>query len=580
MNAWHLKGNLTFSVGQFSSAGVKADNEDAIGIRIPEGVLLSTKGAAAIIADGVSAAEAGKEASETCVRNFLVDYFSTPDTWTVKKSTSQVLIALNRWLYSRGREFHEAKKGYVSTFSCIIFKSHAAHIFHVGDSRIYRFRNGKLEQLTRDHRTFISEQDSYLVRAMGLDVSLDVDCSLHDLEVGDIFLLTTDGMHDFLTPAEIGDALTPTTDNYDATCNKLAELALKNNSDDNISCQIIRVNSLPEENIEDATQKLTALPFPPPLDVGKIIDGYRVEKEIHASSRSQVYLVTDIETGERFCMKTPSVNFEDNTAYIERFVLESWIGRRIHNNHVVKIINPNKPKKFLYYLMAYIDGITLAQWIKENPNPPVQNVIYIAEQIVKGLRAFHRRETLHQDIRPANIMIDRNGEVKIIDFGACLVKGIAEISTPIQRDAVLGTAEYSAPEHVLGATCSEQSDIFSLAVVIFEMLTGEQPFKGKLSQCRTPRAYLSTQYVPAYELNPLVPFWIDAAIKKGLRYDSERRHADVSEFLHELLQPNPKYKQQYRSILSNKKPQRVWQIISGLLFTALCVVSYLLWKKM
>lgn len=579
MNAWHLKGNLTFSVGQYSSAGVKADNEDAIGIRIPEGVLLSTKGAAAIIADGVSAAEAGKEASETCVRNFLVDYFSTPDTWTVKKSTSQVLIALNRWLYSRGREFNEAKKGYVSTFSCIIFKSQAAHIFHVGDSRIYRFRNGKLEQLTRDHRTHISEQESYLVRAMGLDVSLDVDCGLQDIEVGDIFLLSTDGLHDFVSQTEIISSLSQLGDNYDVACEQLAQLALNNKSDDNISCQIIRVNSLPEENIEDATQKLTALPFPPNLDVGKIIDGYRIEKELHASSRSQVYLVSDVETDERFCMKTPSINFEDNTAYIERFVMEGWIGSRIHNNHVVKIINPNKPKTYLYYLMAYIDGITLSQWIKENPNPPVQNVTYIAEQIVKGLRAFHRRETLHQDIRPANIMIDRNGEVKIIDFGACLVKGIVEIATSIQRDNVLGTAEYSAPEHVLEATCSEQSDIFSLAVVVFEMLTGAQPFKGKLSQCRSPRAYLNTQYVPAYELNPLVPFWIDAAIKKGLRYDPARRHEDVSEFLHELMQPNPKYKQQYRSILSEKKPQRVWQYLSAALFTALCVVTYLLVHK-
>jgi serine/threonine protein phosphatase PrpC len=382
MNVWHLKGNLTFSVGQYSTAGIKADNEDAIGIRIPEGVLLSTKGAAAIIADGVSAAEAGKEASETCVRNFLVDYFSTPDTWTVKKSTSQVLIALNRWLYSRGREFHEAKKGYVSTFSCIIFKSHAAHIFHVGDSRIYRFRGGKLEQLTRDHRTVISEQESYLVRAMGLDVSLDVDCSIHDIEVGDTFLLTTDGLHDFVSQADMINILAQVQENYDEACVHLAQAALKNNSDDNISCQIIRVNSLPEQNIEDATQKLTALPFPPNLDVGKVIDGYRIEKELHASSRSQVYLVSDVETGGRFCMKTPSVNFEDNAAYIERFVMESWIGSRIHNHHVVKIINPNKPKTYLYYLMAYIDGITLAQWIKENPNPPVQNVTYIIEQVV------------------------------------------------------------------------------------------------------------------------------------------------------------------------------------------------------
>lgn len=164
-----------FFVGQYSCPGLKIDNEDAIGIRLPEGILLSTKGAAAVIADGVSAAEAGKEASETCVRSFLGDYFSTPDTWTVKKSTSQVLIAPNRWLYSRGREFHHGKKGYVSTLSCIIFKSHTAHIFHVGDSRIYRYRQGKLDQLTRDHRTDINDTDSYLVRAMGLDVSLDVD---------------------------------------------------------------------------------------------------------------------------------------------------------------------------------------------------------------------------------------------------------------------------------------------------------------------------------------------------------------------------------------------------------------------
>lgn len=579
MDAWHLKGNLSFSVGQYTSAGRKADNDDAIGIRIPEGTLLSTKGAAAIIADGVSAAEAGKEASETCVRNFLVDYFSTPDTWTVKKSTSQVLIALNRWLYSRGLAFREAQKGYVSTFSGVIFKSHTAHIFHVGDSRIYRLREGKLEQITRDHRTIISEKESYLVRAMGLDVSLDVDCSTVELEVGDVFLLSTDGIHEFISLKDIIAALINVRDNYDEACQRLAQKALDNNSDDNLSCQIIRINSLPDQNIEDATQKLTALPFPPPLDVGKVIDGFRVEKELHANSRSQVYLVTDVATGEPYCMKTPSVNFEDDAAYIERFVMESWIGSRIHNHHVLKIHTPNRPKTCLYYLMHYVQGITLTQWIKENPNPPVQNVIYIVEQIVKGLRAFHRRETLHQDIRPANIMIDRNGEVTIIDFGSCLVKGVAEIASPIKRDNVLGTAEYSAPEHVLGGHCSEQSDIFSLAVVVFEMLTGKQPFKGKLSQCRSERAYLNTEYVPAYELNPLVPFWIDAAIKKGLRYNPERRYADVSEFLHELQQPNPKYKAQYRSILSDKKPETPWQLLSLVLGIGLCVMTYLYLKK-
>ncbi|UUA71268.1 bifunctional protein-serine/threonine kinase/phosphatase [Cellvibrio sp. QJXJ] len=574
MDQWHLGSKLAFTLGQASTAGIKAQNEDAIGMRIPEGMLLDTKGAVAIIADGVSAAEAGKEASETCVRNFLADYFSTPDTWTVKKSTTQVLVALNRWLFSRGQHFRDAQKGFVSTLSCIIFKSHSAHIFHVGDSRIYRFRAGVLEQLTRDHRTVINAEQSYLVRAMGLDVSLDVDCKTIDLEEKDIFLLSTDGLHDFVSDEQLCHFLQAGGDDYELLSQQLLALAAANQSDDNISCQLLRIDSLPAQNINDACQKLGALPFPPHLTSGMEIDGYRVEKELHASSRSQVYLVRDLESNQLLCMKTPSINFCDDPAYIERFILEAWIGSRIHNAHVVKVIAPNKPKSCLYYLMEYIDGETLNHWIKKNPLPSVQTVIYMVEQICKGLRAFHRRETLHQDLRPANIMVDRHGEIKIIDFGSCLVKGIAEISSPIARENILGTAEYSAPETILAGKSDEKSDVFSLAVIVFEMLTGSAPFDGKLANCRTERAYLNTRYTSTYELNPLVPFWVDGAIRKGLRYDLERRHADVSEFLHELQHPNPKYKQHYRALLLEKNPLRFWQGLSAILFVALCVSFY------
>lgn len=574
MDQWHLGSKLAFTLGQASTAGIKVQNEDAIGMRIPEGMLLDTKGAVAIIADGVSAAEAGKEASETCVRNFLADYFSTPDTWTVKKSTTQVLVALNRWLFSRGQHFRDAQKGFVSTLSCIIFKSHSAHIFHVGDSRIYRFRAGVLEKLTRDHRTVINAEQSYLVRAMGLDVSLDVDCKTIDLEEKDIFLLSTDGLHDFVSDEQLSHFLQAGGDDYELLSQQLLALAAANQSDDNISCQLLRIDSLPAQNINDACQKLGALPFPPHLTSGMEIDGYRVEKELHASSRSQVYLVRDLESNQLLCMKTPSINFCDDPAYIERFILEAWIGSRIHNAHVVKVIAPNKPKSCLYYLMEYIDGETLNHWIKKNPLPSVQTVIYMVEQICKGLRAFHRRETLHQDLRPANIMVDRHGEIKIIDFGSCLVKGIAEISSPIARENILGTAEYSAPETILAGKSDEKSDVFSLAVIVFEMLTGSAPFDGKLANCRTERAYLNTRYTSTYELNPLVPFWVDGAIRKGLRYDLERRHADVSEFLHELQHPNPKYKQHYRALLLEKNPLRFWQGLSAILFVALCVSFY------
>ncbi len=570
MTEWHLGGELNFTVGQCSEAGVKADNEDAIGIRIPKGNLLSTKGAVAVIADGVSAAEAGKEASETCVNNFLSDYYSTPDTWTVKNSAAKVLVALNRWLFGQGRHFTDANKGFISTFSCVIFKSHAAYLFHVGDTRIYRLRNGDLEQLTRDHSTFINSEQSYLSRAMGLDVSLDVDCRSIDVELNDIFFLSTDGIHDFLKPADLRNHLVSAADkksdeDFEQCCKSIIKQALDNNSNDNVSCQILRVDSLPQQNINDVYQKLTELPFPPNLDVGMTLDGFKIEKELHSSNRSQVYLVTDVESSVRYCMKTPSVNYEDDASYIERFAMESWIGGRINNGHVVKVVEFDRRKSCLYYLTEYIDGMTLGQWIKENPKPPIQEVVFLLDQIAKGLRAFHRKETLHQDIKPDNIVIDKNGVVKIIDFGACLVAGVAEISTLIERDYILGTASYSAPEHMLSHKSSYQADIFSLAVICFEMLTGELPFSGKLEKCKSKQDFLNTQYTPSYHLNPLVPVWVDGAIRKSLRFLPERRHYEVSEFIHELKNPNHKYTEKRFQPMMEKNPLLFWKCLTGVL---------------
>lgn len=583
MSEWHLHADAKFTVGQRSEAGVKPENEDAIGIRIPEGPLLSNKGAVAIIADGVSAAEAGKEASETCVRNFLYDYYSTPETWGVKKSTTKVLTALNRWLYGQGRHFIDAGKGYVSTLSCIIFKSQTATIFHVGDSRIYRLRGNEFEQLTRDHTTYISDSQSYLARAMGLDVNLDVDCRVLDVEAGDLFLLSTDGIHDFVKSKDLRAVMEaahahqskdPEHNSLEDYCQQLIEFALENNSNDNLSCQLVRVDALPQQDVNDVTQKLTELPFPPYLEEGMILDGYKIEKELHASNRSQLYRVRDTETDKVLTMKTPSVNYEDDPAYIERFVMESWIGSRIQNPHVVKVVESTRRKSCLYYLTEYVEGITLERWINEHPKPHIEEVLYIFEQVIKGVRAFHRRETLHQDLKPGNIMLDRNGEAKIIDFGSCHAKGIAEITSPIEQDGILGTAGYSSPETVLEFKSSIRSEVFSLGVILYEMLSGTEPYNGKLNHCRTKQSYSKLRYTPTYELNPLVPFWIDGAIQKAMSLDPMDRHQDVSELLYEVQHPNPNYKKQNKAALIEKNPVVFWQVLSLVLFIAFCVALY------
>ncbi|WP_101758846.1 bifunctional protein-serine/threonine kinase/phosphatase [Oceanicoccus sp. KOV_DT_Chl] len=572
----HLQSLLQLSVGQATNAGVKSVNEDSIGIRIPDGSLLTTKGAVALIADGVSAAEGGREASETCVQNFLTDYFSTPESWTVKKSAQRVLTALNRWLYGQSQRFSGEHKGYLTTLSCMVFKSHNAHIFHVGDSRIYRFRNGAIEQLTRDHALAISAKQTYLTRAMGLDVKLDVDYRSVNLELGDIYILTTDGIHDFVSDKKLIAIINDNPDDYEDACQKILALARASHSDDNLSCQIVRVDNLPKQEVNDVVSKLTALPFPPFLSVGSVIDGLTVVRELYASTRSQLYLVADEASGKQYCMKTPSVNFEDDPAYIERFVMESWIGSRINNVHVVKVVDRQQRKSCLYYLTEYISGLTLTQWMKENPKPPVEEVVYLVGQIAKGIRAFHRRETLHQDIKPDNIIIDKNGVVKILDFGSCHVAGIAEIDNPLQQDIALGTASYSAPEHILKKSPTYQADTFSLAVISYEMLTGQLPFSGKLESCKTSQDFLNTKYTPSYQLNPLVPVWIDGALKKSLRFSPERRHQDIPEFIHELQHPNEKYLAIGFRPLVEKDPVLFWKLVAGILLVTQLVTGYFL----
>lgn len=561
----HLDGRLRVTAGQVSDAGAKQVNEDCMGLRVPSDPLLTTKGIAAVIADGVSSAEAGREASESCVQSFLSDYFATPDSWTVKTSSQKVLTALNRWLYARGHDYSAPHRGYVTTLSILVAKSRTAHLFHVGDTRIQRWRGGALEALTRDHATRISESDTYLTRAMGMDVRLDIDYRTEEIEAGDCFLLTTDGIHDFVDEETLRAHMTRAAeaavdgDGLEKIGRELIDLALSAGSQDNLTCQILRIDALPPSNAEDLYRRLSELPFPPPLLPGMKIDGYRVEEEIHASSRSQLYRVREESSGRQLVMKTPSSNFEDDPAYIERFVTEPWIGSRVDSPHIVKVVPVEHGQSFLYYLQEYIEGRTLADWIRDEPEREIAAVVDILEQIAKGLRAFHRREMLHQDLKPANVLIGNDGHVRIVDFGSCFVAGIDEIAAPITRDLVLGTASYAAPELRSGRNAGVRSEIFSLGSVAYELFTGHLPYGEKIETAATPRSFERLEYVPSYHHNPMIPVWIDGALRTAVRVDPARRYGEISELLYDLKHPNAVFTSQAPVPLVERDPLLFWK---------------------
>src|SRR3982751_5328739 len=169
---------LQISIGQHSDKGRKQTNQDFHGALIPGEPLLSLNGIAIALADGISSSNVSHVASESAVKSFLTDYYCTSESWSVKTSAQRVLAATNLWLHSQTRRSqysYDRDKGYVCTLSAMVIKSTTAHIFHVGDSRIYRLRGKTLEQLSTDHRVWIAQGQSYLGRALGFKPQLEID---------------------------------------------------------------------------------------------------------------------------------------------------------------------------------------------------------------------------------------------------------------------------------------------------------------------------------------------------------------------------------------------------------------------
>jgi len=559
-----MKNQLEVTIGQYSDKGRKEINQDFHDIRIPNEPQLTNKGIAIAIADGISSSQVSKIASKVSVTSFLTDYFSTPEPWSVKKSAERVLNATNSWLYSQSRQSqyrYDKDKGYVCTFSAMVIRSTTAYIFHVGDTRIYRLRDNTLEQLTEDHRLWVSKEQSYLSRALGIDSKINTDYEALQVEEDDVFFYMTDGVYEHVSDELLIDSIDK-YDDFDIAAKAIVDLAYNEGSTDNLTVQIIKVDSLPDKNISEIQKQLAEKPIAPILEARMMFDGYQIVRELSASSRSHVYLAVDIQTDTSVVIKTPSIDMQDDQAYLERFMMEEWIARRINNANVVKTYEQTRKRNYLYSVTEFVDGQTLTQWMIDNPNPTIEMVRDIAQQIGKGLYAFHRLDMIHQDIRPENIIIDKTGTVKIIDFGSTRVEGIMDISTYIQQEHLQGTALYSAPEYFIAQSGTSRSDIFSLAIIVYQMLSGKFPYGVKVARATTKSDQKKLNYRPIYSQEKDIPLWIDEALRKALQIDPHKRYAELSEFLYDLRHPNKSYLNRTKAPLLERNPILFWQTVA------------------
>lgn len=572
-----MAGELKIGVGQHSSPGRKSVNQDFHGVCFPKQPLLGLKGIAVALADGISSSEVSQIASETAIKGFLDDYYCTPESWSVRTSVQRVLTAINSWLHSQNQQSHyrhDRDRGFVCTLSALVIKSTTAYLFNVGDTRIYRLRKGVLEQLTEDHRQWMSQQHSYLSRALGVTQQVEIDCQSIPLETNDVFLLLTDGVYEHVSPQSIVDCVSQYPSDLNTLAHHIVQSAVDHGSDDNLTVQIVRIDELPDQEAAEALHRLSCAPLPPQFVPRMEFDGYVIIRELHFSHRSHIYLATDKESGIAVALKVPSVDLQNDAAHLERFMMEEWIARRINSAHVLKPFNLTRKRNFLYLAMEYVEGITLSQWMVDNPRPELESVRNIVTQIAKGLTAFHRMEMLHQDLRPENIIIDNTGTVRIIDFGSVRIAGITEIQPGVATD-ILGTVQYAAPEYFLGESGSTRSDLFSLGVITYQMLSGRLPFGARVPKARSRSAQLKLVYDSVLNADSEVPVWIDGVLRKAVHPDPLKRYEELSEFVYDLRHPDPKFLSRTMPPLLERNPVRFWKGVSLILLILILLLLHI-----
>ncbi|MGK0289227.1 MAG: serine/threonine protein phosphatase PrpC [bacterium] len=559
---------IKVSLGQSSKTGLRERNEDFYACVIPsEFSSLEYKGLTAVIADGVGGSDAGMEASQYAVGGFFSDYYSTPDSWSISQSVERVVSSINRWLYGQGQRA-SAVKGLVTTFSLLTLCGRKGHIFHVGDSRIYRFRNGNFEGLTTDHNA--PQNPQHLVRGLGLDSIVKMDSVSFSLEEGDIFVMTTDGVHGSLDKEDFVQIL-ETSLTLENKAHKLTNRALEKGSGDNLTCQILQVDELPPIKYEELKNVAGQLSFPNILYHNDCLDSYRVISDIASGGMGSLYLGEEIESKKKVVLKCPHPDYEQDVIFRERFLREEWVGRRVNSPYLMNVLSSAKNRRnFLYLVLEHCPGKSIRTFL-EDQIFSVDDVVAIGKQLCRGLGSLHNLNIIHRDFKPDNIIIDAQNNIKIVDYGVVLLPALPQV-TNYGEKVILGSPNYLAPEMFSHARGSVQSDIFSLGVTLYEMLTGEYPY-GEIEK---GDEHNKKRYKDTSKLKPEVPLWLDTIVKKAVQKKSENRYESVSEILFYLNHPQAVIVTPEKLSLIEKDPLVFWKVCT-LLFFLLNLVQLIYW---
>jgi len=541
---------------RITTAGpVREINEDYLAFWESEDPLVrEQKGSVALLADGVGGLDCGEVASRMAVEEALQIFRDTP-------ASADPADTLRRMFATACTKIHDAalaaRAGHsmATTLVASIVRDRMAYIANVGDTRAYLIRQKKIFQLSKDHvatalpvklglmlerQAMASRQRSELTRSVGIEPFCQPDFAIELLQHGDFILHCTDGLHACVLNDEICEIVSGNHP-YDA-CKQLVALAEKRGGEDNISLQLLEVrdwervvNSIPPRNPsrQNPSAKPVAVSPAHELSPGMTLDGrFDLTDLVARSNMASIFKANDRQTGGVVAIKVPLMTLESDVAGFERFRREEEIGTRLGHPGVLKVVKVAAPKSRPYLVMEFLDGETLAKILERQKPLPEAEAGRYASLICDALDYLHKNGITHCDLKPQNIMVCRDGSLRLFDFGIARVDQARRLTfagfTP-----TMGTPDYMAPEQVKGRRGDHRTDIYSLGAILYEMTTGSTLFQGE-SPYVVMNARVTGDPVAPRKLNENLTPVIQEIILHALERDPEKRYASAGEMKKEL----------------------------------------------
>lgn len=257
------------------------------------------------------------------------------------------------------------------------------------------------------------------------------------------------------------------------------------------------------------------------------IEGYSILKEISRGPITTVFLGKQLALERPVLIKLLNTQWQNEPDLIERFRREAIICARLKHPNIVSIFNVGTEDDNLYLVIEYIEGEDAGRFVKRHHPIPFDLIIYIAREIINGLAYAHSRGIIHRDIKPGNIMVSREGSVKISDFGLARTEDLPALTA---QGGTVGTPAYMSPEQARGKTLDQRSDLFSLGVTLYEMASGVSPFHGE-NFADSIRKVLNVSPKPLRQIRSDIPDWFSDLIAEMLNKDAQKRPVSAREIL-------------------------------------------------